>query len=202
MTVRGIAIAGVVLGVVAAVCGSPARAATLNVDLSISYDSGAPGQLSGMAQFSLPGLSADLIDVGPLSGGYSFSDLFSFEPPDPCFAIAAGSCQASFSFIDGLADGFSAFAFLHGSDIPTILPPGPPNIPITGFAPPDPCFTTCNVYGPIVAYDGSTDVGNWDVTISQTPLPSALTLFSSGISLIGWLGWRRKRKNTAAVTAA
>jgi hypothetical protein len=35
-----------------------------------------------------------------------------------------------------------------------------------------------------------------------TPLPAALPLFASGLGALGLLGWRRKRKNAAAVTAA
>jgi hypothetical protein len=200
MTLRAIGIVGVAFGVLAAGCINPARAATLTIDLSISYDSGAPGQLSGMAQFSLPGLSADVIDVGPLSPGQKFFDSFLFEPPDPCFALSSASCNASFSF-SGLADGFSAFAFLEGSDIPGAAPSSAPIISITGFVPPDPCFATCNVFGPIVAFDSSTDVGEWDVTISQTPLPSALTLFATGISLMDGLagaGSGRRRHQRVA----
>jgi len=37
---------------------------------------------------------------------------------------------------------------------------------------------------------------------SATPLPAALPLFVSGLGGLGLLGWRRKRKNTAAVAAA
>jgi hypothetical protein len=31
-----------------------------------------------------------------------------------------------------------------------------------------------------------------------TPLPAALPLFATGLGAVGMLGWRRKRKNTAA----
>ena len=98
-----------------------------------------------MAEFSLPELSADTIDVGSLSQDQSFSDFFSFEPPEPCFAPTA-SCQVGFSF-SGLADGFSAFAFLESSDIPDTAPSGPPTIPIV-LEPPGPCRTACKVFGP------------------------------------------------------
>jgi hypothetical protein len=38
--------------------------------------------------------------------------------------------------------------------------------------------------------------------LSQTPLPAALPLFATGLGALGLLGWRRKRKNTAAIAAA
>jgi hypothetical protein len=37
---------------------------------------------------------------------------------------------------------------------------------------------------------------------AQTPLPAALPLFASGLGALGLLGWRRKRKNAAALAAA
>jgi hypothetical protein len=41
--------------------------------------------------------------------------------------------------------------------------------------------------------------GSWAVT--TTPLPAALPLFSGGLAALGLLGWRRKRKNGAAIAA-
>jgi hypothetical protein len=38
--------------------------------------------------------------------------------------------------------------------------------------------------------------------VSATPLPAALPLFASGLGAMGLLGWRRKRKNPAAIAAA
>jgi len=42
---------------------------------------------------------------------------------------------------------------------------------------------------------------NLDPT-GATPLPAALPLFASGLGAMGLLGWRRKRKNAAAIAAA
>jgi hypothetical protein len=36
---------------------------------------------------------------------------------------------------------------------------------------------------------------------ATTPVPAALPLFATGIGALGLLGWRRKRKNTAAIAA-
>jgi hypothetical protein len=35
-----------------------------------------------------------------------------------------------------------------------------------------------------------------------TPLPAALPLFATGLGALSLLGWRRKRKNAAALAAA
>jgi hypothetical protein len=35
-----------------------------------------------------------------------------------------------------------------------------------------------------------------------TPLPAAMPLFATGLGLVGMFGWRRKRKNAAAIAAA
>jgi len=40
-----------------------------------------------------------------------------------------------------------------------------------------------------------------DVGTSATPLPAALPLLATGLGAMGLLGWRRKRKNTAALAA-
>jgi hypothetical protein len=37
--------------------------------------------------------------------------------------------------------------------------------------------------------------------LSETPIPAALPLFASGLGALGLLGWRRKRKNAAAMAA-
>jgi hypothetical protein len=38
--------------------------------------------------------------------------------------------------------------------------------------------------------------------VSATPLPAALPLFATGLGAMGLFGWRRKRKNASAITAA
>jgi hypothetical protein len=37
--------------------------------------------------------------------------------------------------------------------------------------------------------------------VAQTPLPAALPLFATGLGALGLLGWRRKRKTSAAIAA-
>ena len=40
------------------------------------------------------------------------------------------------------------------------------------------------------------------LTMTATPLPAALPLFATGLAGLGLFGWRRKRKNSAAIAAA
>jgi hypothetical protein len=42
-------------------------------------------------------------------------------------------------------------------------------------------------------------VGDTDITFPQTPIPATLLLFGSGLGALGLFGWRRKRKNGAAI---
>jgi hypothetical protein len=44
-------------------------------------------------------------------------------------------------------------------------------------------------------------VASTEGSLASTPLPGALPLFASGLSALGLLGWRRKRKQTAYSTA-
>ena len=46
------------------------------------------------------------------------------------------------------------------------------------------------------------DFDNFNITITQTPLPAALPLFATGLGVLGLLGWRRKRKASAVTSSA
>jgi hypothetical protein len=49
--------------------------------------------------------------------------------------------------------------------------------------------------------EGTNRNGNWALDASAsavTPIPAALPLFATGLGVMGLLGWRRKRKATAA----
>ncbi len=45
------------------------------------------------------------------------------------------------------------------------------------------------------------DIFNNGGTITETPIPAALPLFATGLGGLGLFGWRRKRKNAAALAA-
>jgi len=48
----------------------------------------------------------------------------------------------------------------------------------------------------------SADTGSFTGTLTTTPLPAALPLFAGGLGALGLFGWRRKRKNAAALATA
>lgn len=54
--------------------------------------------------------------------------------------------------------------------------------------------------GSVVLTD--TGAAAFEYGVSATPLPAAFPLFASGLGVMGLFGWRRKRKNSAALAAA
>ena len=51
-------------------------------------------------------------------------------------------------------------------------------------------------------FDGVVLVGSSNglpATVPAVPLPTALPLFASGLGALGLLGWRKRRKNAAAI---
>jgi hypothetical protein len=57
----------------------------------------------------------------------------------------------------------------------------------------DECCISLNVHDIYFTVD--------NVSVSATPLPAAFPLFATGLGALGLLGWRKKRKNAAAVAA-
>jgi hypothetical protein len=58
-----------------------------------------------------------------------------------------------------------------------------------------------------MAFNGGIQVStfgqqNLEIPVSTTPLPGALPLFATGLGAMGLLGWRRNRKNAAALKSA
>lgn len=67
-----------------------------------------------------------------------------------------------------------------------------------GYLPDPTGYLALTVSVPLVYQYGS-ELG--DQVIASTPLPAALPLFATGLGAMGLLGWRRKRKNAAAIAA-
>jgi hypothetical protein len=124
-----------------------------------------------------------------------------FLPPNPC--VSETVCELNFSF-GGTAGGFPAYAFLI---MPITEPPAAPLLPLNIFYNPGPPEISPGppdlLSGPIYAFDAPVLVGDWEITLqAATPLPATLPLFATGLGALGLFGWRRKRKNAAAMIAA
>ncbi len=92
----------------------------------------------------------------------------------------------------------SIFASSTGADNLELLLTGTISGP--GFDPNSPAFFLVTVN------QVASGAINWSGTESSinplgTPLPAAMPLFATGLGALGLLGWRRKRKNAAAVAA-
>jgi hypothetical protein len=66
----------------------------------------------------------------------------------------------------------------------------------------DPSFTIDDPNSGAYSIFFSEGFGSGAPAPGATPLPAALPLFASGLGALGLLGWRRKRKNAAAIAAA
>jgi len=56
--------------------------------------------------------------------------------------------------------------------------------------------------GAIVGFVGGTIAYGASAVVSPVPVPAALPLFGTGLGILGYLGWRRKRRRVAEAAAA
>jgi hypothetical protein len=161
-------------------------------DLSISYNSVLPGNLTGQANLLLgPTLDSShfaTVDIGSLAPGTVFLD--------PGWGNCTGDVCPSplyFSFA-GEADGFAALAFAPDTVPPSPIVPPTPIIPLytDGIVPEI-------ISGGIFAFDDPENVGTWTLTIKNNAsvpgpvvgagLPGFVAAYGG---LLAW--WRRRRK--------
>ena len=76
---------------------------------------------------------------------------------------------------------------------------GPNGVNMTAFYENGQLITASETLAGATGFFGGYYIGS---IASATPLPAALPLFATGLGALGVLGWRRKRKNAAAVAAA
>jgi len=208
MQLRSIGALSVALGVFTAIVATPQQARAIPTDpidiaLTINFappPSTAPWALTGSAALYLAINSPPVttFNIGTLIPG---NPIFTahYQPTDPC--VGGATCAVYFSFggsTNEAGPGHPTYGF-QTNNVPGSDPGFASELLVGNFIPTDPCFSggVCHANGLIVAYSTATPVGQWDVTISATPLPGALPLFAGGLGALGLFGWRRKRKQAA-----
>jgi hypothetical protein len=173
-----IAAAGLALGMAAA--GTPAQAVAVTWDLSgVTFNDG--GTASGSFVFDATADAYDSWNITTTGGsqvttGFDYTNLNS--------SILNGSTTGLFIGTAGLVNeldlGFSGVLTNAGGT-----------------------FTLSGFEHQLSGFQSrSIDGGSITTEIAATPLPAALPLFAGGLGVMGLLGWRRNRKNAAAIAAA
>jgi hypothetical protein len=155
--------------------------------------------------FNVKSASASAItDVDLTYGGPEVIEDFSSVGTEYEFIFTVPTTQAYFDFVLGGSASDTWSILIHN-----------PNItdgPYSYSSPYSGNFSlgeeTFDIYVTLTAAGsdpyGGFDLTNNAITLSApaaTPLPAAFPLFATGLGAMGLLGWRRKRKNTAAIAA-
>ena len=170
---------------------SQARAAIVNYEFvpATNFTLDATGTISGSftyntATFAMTNINATVSGATGFDGTYTFT----YAPWD-------GASTISFMYAaDSASNNTFAMLFLEFSSPLDGSPGLVPLVAIDGYNLPGNCD-----FGGCSNYFGSSTTGG--VEAASTPVPAALPLFATGLGALGLLGWRRKRKNAAAVAA-
>ena len=135
---------------------------------------------------------------GNIVGPYSFLSFFNpatqdFPPQDICcknLAAASTNYDVGITDINDQFLGFVSLTGVPGADFIQVYPNIYPSF-----------YAACANQNSCNQEQYSLADGTWSLAPTATPLPSALPLLATGLGALGLLGWRRKRKNTAAVAA-
>jgi hypothetical protein len=186
------------LGLIACVAlVAPAQAATYNIDFvdgvytisgSITTNGTSPVAAADISAYSL-----SFINTGSTIFTLTNSNAAPSTPLINGSDLTTTSTTISFNFGDGSAPGS---AFFQGS--------GADSADSIGFYNK---FSADLTTGEIeIGTPGNADIllyPSGDVvlgSVSTTPLPAAFPLFGTALGMMGLLGWRRKRKDTAVAT--
>ena len=170
----------------------PASATTLYLN-DVRFADG--GTATGSYLYdSLIGINITTSPSGPFGANYTPSNL--------SYLIEGSAFVSGYQFTIGidLGNGYTevlslivAQNFSLSAQNPLLTSPVPGSTVVSYENIAGPC-TTCN--------DLRYVVSGWIGPVPfapSTPLPAALPLFATGLGGLGLLGWRRKRKNTAAL---
>jgi hypothetical protein len=171
----------IVAATAAAAVLSPAHASTLTYDITLTQTYGTLITGSPLADFTVTSTS---FSIPSPTTGYQSESTGSFS-----FTIAGktytSSATIQFLGLGPTLNGLYGFSNKEGEDTLSIGS-------LTSFQ----LSSTNSPVDDIPSTIGGT------VTVTElttTPLPAALPLFATGLGAMGLLGWRRKRKNAAAI---
>ena len=191
------------------VSGLGARAATALAVVSATFLATASGAGAATINYVFePGSSITATEANPPNASYTETITGSFTFNTSTDALSAVNVTLSGSpsyfspnpiiFVDPFAPfnaGNTNFGFANASTLLLALEfqgLGGSSSPLAGGA-------FYNGQGNNNAFAGPVSGG---VETATTPLPAALPLFVTGLGAMGLFGWRRKRKNAAAIAAA
>jgi hypothetical protein len=141
-------------------------------DASITFDDlTGPLSITGGFTWNTPGETITNIDVA--LGGHPFT-------------TDAGSDASQLRLTEG--GGATLFLFF----LPNLDSGGPSSLTLLG------CCGSFFQNDDGIEFASAIEGG---VDVASTPLPAGLPLFATGLGAMGLFGWRRKRKNAAALTA-
>ena len=183
---------------------SPANASTYNVNFFLGPSATTPfvyALVTGTITTDCDSCTLGLSDLGAWSftftGSGSLNGTFSGNnsnismPTAGTSPLSAGGGMIKY---DWTATGEFEFLFVSGGAENDELIVGPNEL-VAEFD-----CSGCEVYDtPETA--GGFQIATEVAGTGATPLPAALPLFATGLGALGLLGWRRKRKNAAAITA-
>jgi hypothetical protein len=171
-----------------AFASAPIHASTITYEIDLSVGTGTvvgsittDGHIGTLADANI--LADDLV----LTDG-SYHDEFSSLPHIQGTSLTASASGLFFDFSSNI-NAYFGWSFLGFEDASGALSAHPSTISFNL----SPCCGDPN--SPMwVSESGNSQ-------IAATPLPAALPLFATGLGALGLLGWRRKRKNAAALAA-
>ncbi len=201
---------------------APAAAATIDYTLTGQAEYQIPGgtETAGYFTFNWIGDTSNVLTSGGESRIYGLPGTLNLTP----YSVSAynGSFLSPTQLVLDSTNGI-AFGF---QDV--LAPPQSPSDPITAiFQLSDSALTSIalnadfsvsiaadnalfGVFMPMTnsgSFSGYAYIGTllspvtFSANVAATPLPAALPLFATGLGAMGLLGWRRKRKNGAAIAA-
>ena len=178
-----------------ALMGASAAEATPFYTFDFSYsDGGSNVGSSTITAYFNTGVTYVATDASGTANGQTIISLSGYDSPDDLVFYPAGRSVDSIGISFAVGDGSTSYQIYEDDGL---YSPGSPYD----------CGGVYCLLGPGASsnlLDTSGDTVPIDFTltlVSQTPLPAALPLFATGLSAIGLLGWRRKRKSFAAVAA-